>query len=259
MWFYFQLHFSHRFYSFIPSCFCAGRCGSLLYFLENLKNGRQQTLCPPECKSVLILIKTFSRLRQNRAPFVISLVKSTYQSRLMWPGWLQRRHQISCWAPPWTSEAILVLGQLRAMCPETLQRLQTGSLGHSRARCPGMRQFLQAVSFMHSDATCPGMQQLLHIFGFLSTLASGQSRATCPYLYYCLISVTLFMLFLFTTRSYASQIIVKSSQFIKLEKVFCFFVSKLHSTLHFLQKALHKQPNETRIRIPSLILVQFWR
>lgn len=177
----------------------------------------------------------------------------------MWPGWLQRRHKMLWWAPPWTSEAILVLGQLWAMCPETLQRLQTGSLGHCRARCPGMWQFLQAVSFMHSDTTCPGMQQLLHTFRFLNTLASGQSRDICPYLYHYLIFVILFTLFFFTNQqSCASENIVTSSQFTQLENVSLANYTQCTKSNFTITEALYKQLNETQFRIPSLILVQFW-
>ena len=112
-------------------------------------------------------------------PPQVSQMTVAMQLRLMCPGWPHMRHEMSRKGPPWISEArVDVFGQLRARCPETLQRLQTGSLLHSRAMWPGWRQLLQARSLVQSTAMWPGLKQLLHSLAL--DPEEGQSRARCP-------------------------------------------------------------------------------
>lgn len=101
------------------------------------------------------------------------------QLRLMCPGLPHKRQVMSRKGPPCISEEMVVFRQFRARCPETLHRLQTGSFVHSRAMCPGWRQLLQARSLVQSTAMWPGLKHLLHS---LLDPELGQSRARWPVL-----------------------------------------------------------------------------
>lgn len=115
---------------------------------EQTKQGEVQAPQPSESMARHMLGSGYQNRRTPRSntladghsyamwplPPQVSQMTVAMQLRLMCPGWPHMRHEMSRNGPPWISEArVLVFGQLRARCPETLQRLQTGSLLHSRA------------------------------------------------------------------------------------------------------------------------------
>jgi hypothetical protein len=127
--------------------------------------------------------------------------------------------------PPMNLRGYLCLRAAAGHVSRNITEIADGVIGALPSQVPGKRQFLQAVSFVHSDTTCPGMQQLLHTFGFLNTLASGRSRAICPYLYNYIF--LLFFLCYFFHNSNQLRIRKHTNRLPHLLAIKCFFYQTL--------------------------------